>query len=257
VCRATASVNYFPFFVRVPDALANQSTIKEINMKQSKSVVLVHGSFVDGSGWKGVYQLLRSDGFEVIIVQNTTVTLEEDVAATKRAIALAKHPVILVGHSYGGAVISEAGNDPKVVSLVFITAFAPDRGESVGSLIANHVPDAPAPPILPPIDGFLLLDRDKFAQAFAADVRPELAAFMADSQVPWGVGALQGAITDPAWRSKPTFYLVATADEMIPPAAQRFMAKRAGSRVSEAAGSHAIYVAIPEAVASVIRQATE
>ena len=224
-------------------------------MSKSKSIVLVHGGFVDGSGREGVYQLLKKDGFEVIVVQNPTVTLAEDVAVTKRAIATAKGDVVLVGHSYGGVVVSEAGNDPKVKSLVYITAFAPDKGESVASLIANPAPGAPVPPILPPVDGYLFLDREKFAASFAADVRPDLAAFMADSQVPWGVEALQGAVTEPAWRAKPSFYLVAKNDGMIPPPAQRTMASRAGSQVTEAPGSHAIYVSNPEVVAEVIKQA--
>ena len=221
----------------------------------SKSIVLVHGGFVDGSGWEGVYHQLKKDGFEVIIVQNPTISLAEDVAVTKRAIASAKGDVVLVGHSYGGAVISEAGTDPKVKSLVYVTAFALDKGESVASLIANPAPGAPVPPILPPVDGFLFLDRQKFAASFAADVQPELASFMGDSQVPWGLAALEGAVTEPAWRSKPTHYLVATDDKMIPPPAQRQMAQRAGATVTEAPGSHAIYVSNPEVVADVIRQA--
>jgi pimeloyl-ACP methyl ester carboxylesterase len=219
------------------------------------SVVLVHGGFVDGSGWQAVYRILKHDGYEVTIVQNPTLSLADDVAVTRRAIAKQSGPVILVGHSYGGAVITEAGNDPKVASLVYITAFAPDKGESVQSLIANPPPGAPVPPILRPQEGFLFLDRDKFPASFAADVRPDEAAFMADSQAPWGVQALAGTVTTPAWRSKPSFYLVATTDKMIPPPAQRSMAKRAGATVVEAAGSHAIYVSKPKAVASIIEQA--
>ena len=226
-------------------------------MFNSKSIVLVHGGFVDGSGWEGVYQILKKDGFDVIVVQNPTVNLADDVAVTKRAIATAKGDVVLVGHSYGGVVVSEAGNDPKVKTLVYITAFAPDKGESVSSLIANPAPGAPVPPILPPVDGFLFLDREKFAASFAADVRPDLAAFMGDSQVPWGMEALQGAVSEPAWRSKPSYYLVAKDDGMIPPPAQRMMASRAGSHVTEAPGSHAIYVSNPKVVAAVIRQAAE
>lgn len=224
-------------------------------MSNSKSIVLVHGGFVDGSGWEGVYQILKKDGFEVIVVQNPTTTLADDVAVTKRAIAAAMGDVVLVGHSYGGVIVSEAGNDPRVTSLVYITAFAADKGESVSSLIANPAPGAPVPPILPPIDGFLFLDRDKFPASFAADVRPGLAPFMADSQVPWGLAFLQGAVTQPAWRSKPSWYLVATDDKMIPPDAQRAMAHRAGAQVTEAPGSHAIYVSNPDVVASVIQQA--
>jgi pimeloyl-ACP methyl ester carboxylesterase len=165
--------------------------------------------------------------------------------------------VILVGHSYGGAVITEAGNDPKVAGLVYITAFAPDRGESVSTLIKDPPSGAPIPPILPPQDGYLFLDRAKFPASFAADVDAERAAFMADSQVPWGVGALSGTISEPAWRTKPSWYLVATDDKMIPPSAQHFMSKRAGSTVVEAAGSHAIYVSQPNAVAALIEKAAK
>jgi len=219
------------------------------------TIVLVHGGFVDGSGWEDVYRILKKDGYRVSIVQNPTTSLADDVAATKRVIAEQKGPVILVGHSYGGAVITEAGNDLKVTGLVYITAFAPDRGESVAALIKDPPPGAPVPPILPPQEGFLALDKTKFAASFAADVAPEKAEFMANSQVPWGVVALNGAVTEPAWKSKPSWYLVATDDRMIPPAAQRAMSKRAGSSVVEVKGSHAVYVSQPEAVAELIRKA--
>jgi pimeloyl-ACP methyl ester carboxylesterase len=222
-----------------------------------KSIVLVHGGFVDGSGWEGVYKILKKDGYKVSIVQNPTVTLADDVAVTKRAIAAADGDVILVGHSYGGVVVTEAGTDPKVAGLVYITAFAPDHGESVGKLIANPPPSAPVPPILPPQDGFLSLDKAKFAASFAADVKPDVASFMAASQVPWGVAALKGEVTVPAWRTKPSWYLVATNDKMIPVNAQRMMAKRAGAKTVDQAGSHAIYVSKPEAVAAVIEQAAK
>jgi pimeloyl-ACP methyl ester carboxylesterase len=224
-------------------------------MSNSKSIVLVHGGFVDGSGWEPVYSILKTDGFEVIVVQNPTITLADDVAVTRRAIATAKKEVILVGHSYGGAVISEAGNDPKVVGLVYITAFALDKGESVASLLANPAPDASVPPLLPPVDGFLLLDREKFPASFAADVKPSLASFMADSQVPWGLDALQGAVSQPAWRSKPSWYLVTKDDKMIPPPAQRAMAERAAAEITETPGSHSIFLSNPEVVASVIKKA--
>ena len=224
---------------------------------ENLSVVLVHGGFVDGSGWQGVHQRLVNDGFEVIVVQNPTLSLEDDVAVTKRAIASAKHPVVLVGHSYGGVVITEAGSDPKVKSLAYIAAFAPDAGESVETLIANPAPGAPVPPILPPVDGFLALDQDKFAEAFAADVEPAIARFMADSQVPWGVTALAGKVSVPAWKSKPSTYLVATDDKMIPPPAQKAMAGRAGATVVEAKGSHAIYVSKPNEVVAAIQKAAE
>src|SRR5712672_2230092 len=219
-----------------------------------KNIVLVHGGLVDGSGWRGVYKALKKDGYTVAIVQNPTISLPDDVAVTKRAIAAQNGPVILVGHSYGGVVITEAGNDPKVAGLVYIAAFALDKGESVGSLIKNPVPGAPVPPILPPQDGFLFLDKVKFPAAFAADVDPEKAAFMADSQVPWGLGAISGTISEPAWRTKPSWYLVTTEDKMIPPDAQRAMSKRAGATVVEVKGSHAIYVSQPAAVAKLIEE---
>jgi len=220
-----------------------------------KNIVLVHGGFVDGSGWRGVYDLLTRDGYKVTIVQNPTASLADDVAFTRRAIAAQDGPTILVGHSYGGVVITESGADPKVKGLVYIAAFAPDNGESVSSLIANPPPGVSAPPILPPRDGYLFLDREKFAAAFAADVKPAQAAFMADSQVPWGVAALQGAVTTPAWKSRPSWYLVTADDHMIPPPAQRQMAARAGATVVETPGSHAIYVSNPRVVADLIEQA--
>lgn len=221
------------------------------------SVVLVHGGFVDGSGWEGVYQILRRSGHAVTVVQNPTISLADDVAVTTRALDQQTDQAVLVGHSYGGAVITEAGNHPKVAALVYITAFAPDRGESVNTLIADPPPGAPVPPILPPQDGFLFLDKEKFHASFAADVSTELAAFMADSQVPWGIDALAGQITEPAWRNKPTWYLIASEDRMIPPDAQRFMADRAGAIQVEAAGSHAIYVSRPEAVSALIEAAVK
>jgi pimeloyl-ACP methyl ester carboxylesterase len=219
------------------------------------TVVLVHGGFVDGSGWQGVYNLLRKDGYSVAIVQNPTLSLEDDAAVTRRIIDAQDGPVVLVGHSYGGAVITEAGNDPNVAALVYIAAFAPDKGESVNMLIEGFPQDGPAPPILPPQDGFLSLDREKFHDSFAADVDAELAAFMADSQVPWGVDALGGTISEAAWRNKPSWYLIATDDRMIPPPAQREMSGRAGATVEETAASHSLYVSQPEAVAAIIKKA--
>jgi pimeloyl-ACP methyl ester carboxylesterase len=231
--------------------------MSEVQSSATLTVVLVHGGFVDGAGWEGVYKLLRKDGYNVSIVQNPTLTLADDVAATRLVIAQAKGPVVLVGHSYGGVVITEAGNDPKVAKLVYIAAFAPDKGESVAKLIENPPPGAPVPPILPPQNGYLLLDKAKFAASFAGDVDAEKAAFMADSQVPWGVDALSGTISEPAWKTKQSWYLVATEDKMIPPPAQHFMSKRAGSTVVEVKGSHAIYVSQPKAVAAIIESATE
>jgi len=222
-----------------------------------KNVVLVHGGFVDGSGWADVHRLLTADGYKVTIVQNPTTSLADDVAVTRRALAAQDGPAILVGHSYGGVVISEAGTDSHVKGLVYVAAFAPDQGESVSSLIANPAPGASVPPILPPQDGYLFLDKAKFAAAFAADVAPKTAAFMADSQVPWGVTALAGQVTTPAWKARPSWYLVASDDHMIPPPAQRAMAARAGATVVETHGSHAVYVSQPKAVAALIEQAAE
>jgi pimeloyl-ACP methyl ester carboxylesterase len=221
------------------------------------TVVLVHGGFVDGSGWRGVYDRLKADGHRVSVVQNPTLSLDGDVAATKLVLDDIDGPVILVGHSYGGVVITEAGTDPRVAGLVYIAAFAPDQGESVNTLIADPPAGAPVPPILPPRDGFLFLDRARFHDSFAGDLSNEDAAFMADSQVPWGVDALGGAVSDPGWRSKPSWYLVATDDRMIPPPAQRAMAERAGASVTEVSGSHAVYVSEPSAVADLINAAVD
>ncbi len=228
-----------------------------MSKSQNFNVVLVHGGFVDGAGWEDVYSSLKRKGYQVSIVQNPTVSFADDVAATKLILDNQDKPTILVGHSYGGAVITEAGNHPKVARLVYITAFALDKGESVAKLIANPVPGAPAPPILPPQDGFLFLDKSKFQASFAADVDDDEAAFMADSQVPWGVAALGGEVTQPAWAKKPSWYLVASEDKMIPPDAQRFMAKRIGATTVEERGSHAIYVSKPEAVAALIENAAQ
>src|SRR6266540_3695892 len=222
-----------------------------------KNIVLVHGGFVDGSGWEGVYKTLKRDGYTVAIVQNPTISLADDVAVTRRTIANQDGPVILVGHSYGGVVITEAGNDPKVARLVYVAAFAPDKGESVSSLIKDPPPGAPVPPILPPQDGYLFLDKAKFPASFAADVEPGTAAFMADSQVPWGLDALNGTISEPAWKTKPSWYLLTTEDKMIPPDAQRAMSTRAGATVVELAGSHSIYVSQPQAVAALIETAAK
>ncbi|MFJ3841716.1 alpha/beta fold hydrolase [Streptomyces sp. NPDC090054] len=219
------------------------------------NVVLVHGGFVDGSGWQGVYDALTADGYHVSVVQNPTLSLEGDVAAAQQVIDRLPGPVTLVGHSYGGVVITEAGNHPKVNALVYIAAFAPDKGESVSTLIADPPPGAPVPPILPPDQGFLFLDRDKFVDSFAGDLPRAQAEFMADSQVPWGVDALGGTVSQPAWRTKRAWYLIATDDRMIPPPAQHAMSERIGAQTVEVAASHSVYVSQPDAVADLIRQA--
>lgn len=226
-------------------------------MATIRNIVLVHGGFVDGSGWQGVYDHLSADGYKVAVVQNPTLSLAGDVAATRQVLDGLDGPAVLVGHSYGGVVITEAGNHPAVAALAYIAAFAPDKGESVSSLIADPPPGAPVPPILPPQGGFLFLDRERFAASFAADVPEKLAAFMADSQVPWGIEALEGAVSEPAWQTRPSWYLVATDDRMIPPPAQRAMSERARAIVSETPGSHAVYVSRPAVVAAVIAQAAQ
>jgi pimeloyl-ACP methyl ester carboxylesterase len=223
----------------------------------SPTVVLIHGGFVDGSGWRGVYDRLRSQGHRVAIVQNPTVSLDGDVAATTQVLDELDGPAVLVGHSYGGVVVTETGNDERVAGLVYIAAFAPDKGESVNTLIADPPPGAPVPPILPPRDGYLFLDREKVAESFAGDLPSDEAAFMADSQVPWGLDALGGSVTEPAWRLKPSWYLVASDDHMIPPPAQRAMAERAGASVREVSGSHSVYVSQPQATADIIHAAVE
>ncbi|GAA1496545.1 alpha/beta fold hydrolase [Paeniglutamicibacter kerguelensis] len=219
------------------------------------TIVLVHGGFVDGAGWKPVYEELQRDGFDVRVVQNATKSLADDSAMTRQLIDGVEGPVVLVGHSYGGAVITEAGTHDKVAALVYVTAFAPDQGESVNTLIAGFPQDGPQPPILPPVDGYLFLDREKFHEAFAGDVSADEARFMADSQVPWGLEALGGNVSEAAWRAKPSWYLHVTEDRMIPPAAQASMAERIGATVVETPGSHAIYVSRPNVVADLIRSA--
>ncbi|RZU65226.1 pimeloyl-ACP methyl ester carboxylesterase [Microterricola gilva] len=221
----------------------------------SATIVLVHGGFVDGTGWRGVYDELRATGFDVRVVQNPTKSLADDAATTRDVLDTIDGPVVLVGHSYGGAVITEAGAHEKVAALVYVTAFAPDQGESVNSLLASFPADGPQPPILPPVNGYLFLDREKFAASFAADVSPAESAFMADAQVPWGLEALGGIVTEAAWRVKPSWYLHVSEDRMIPPVAQSSMAERIGATVSETPGSHAIYVSRPKVVADLIRTA--
>ena len=217
--------------------------------------MLVHGAVADGSGWQGVYDHLAADGYRVAVVQNPTLSLPGDVAATHQVLGGLDGPAVLIGHSYGGAVITEAGNHPNVAALAYIAAYVPDKGEPLGMLIEEAPAGAPAPPILPPQDGLLFLDRRKFAAAFAADVPDTLAAFMADSQVGFGVAALDGTVSEPAWRTKPSWYLATADDRMIPPAQQRAMSERAKAAVTETPSNHAVYVSHPAAVAQLIKQA--
>jgi pimeloyl-ACP methyl ester carboxylesterase len=217
--------------------------------------VLVHGGFADGSGWRDVYDLLTGDGYQVSVVQNPTLSLEGDAMATRMILDRQQGPTVLVGHSYGGAVITESGTHDRVAALVYICAFGPDTGESVNTLLQIFPADGPQPPILPPVEGFLFLDREKFHASFAGDLSAEQAAFMADSQVPWGVDALGGAISEAAWRSKPSWYLITNQDRMIPPDAQRTMSGRLGATVVELDASHSVYISQPGAVADLIKQA--
>lgn len=219
------------------------------------SIVLVHGAFVDASGWRPVYDILSGDGYEVLVVQNPTVTFRGDVEAVRNAIAQARSPVVLVGHSYGGAVITEAGNHESVRALVYLAAFMPEAGESVFDLASQEVPGAEPAPLLPPTDGFIRIDPAKFPAAFAADVDAAQTRFMAAAQVPWGLEAVQGKISTPAWREKPSYFLLATEDKMIPAEAQAMMAKRANAKITEIKSSHAVMMSRPEAVAAIIETA--
>ncbi|MDM4762811.1 alpha/beta hydrolase [Galbitalea sp. SE-J8] len=221
------------------------------------TVVLVHGAFVDGSGWQPVHDILIGDGLEVAVTQHSTRSLADDVTEVTQVIESRGGPVLLVGHSYGGVVITEMGTHPQVAGLVYVAAFAPDAGESVATMIADPDPGAPVPPIVPRTDGSLVLDRDRFHEGFAADLPAAEARFLADSQAPWGGAAVGTPVTEPAWRSKPSWYVVATDDRMIPPAAQQGMAARAGATVETVAASHAVYVSQPDAVAGLIRRAAE
>ncbi|GAA0547742.1 alpha/beta hydrolase [Rhizomicrobium palustre] len=219
------------------------------------SIVLVHGAFVDASGWKSVYDILTHDGYEVLVVQNPTVTLDGDVEATRQVIARATKPVLLVGHSYGGAVITEAGTDPKVKSLVYIAALAPDAGESVFELATRPVPGESGPPLLPPDDGFIIVDPAKFPTAFAQDVDISVTGFMAVGQVPWGLGAVQPKLTKAAWNDKPVHWMLTTQDHMVSPTTQRFMATRAKAKLTEIHSSHAVMLSHPKEVAAFIEAA--
>jgi pimeloyl-ACP methyl ester carboxylesterase len=223
-------------------------------MKQQISIVLVHGAFADGSGWEGVYGILKNNGYNVSVVGNPNTGLPDDVAAVKRVLARISGPVILVAHSYGGAIITEAGNDEKVVGLVYVAAFVPDAGEALLSLIQAG-PPAPNSGILPPEDGYVWYDKLKFHSGFCADLTEEKAEFMADSQLPVAASVFGTAIANPAWKSRPSWYVVATEDQTIPPDGQRFMAARAGATVTEAKGSHVVYISNPEAVVAVIEEA--
>ncbi|MFB6464900.1 alpha/beta fold hydrolase [Bradyrhizobium tunisiense] len=236
-------------------AMSITMALPAIAAEKTVSVVLVHGAFVDGSGWKDTYDVLANAGYEVLVVQQPTISLRDDVAETERVIAKARHPVVLVGHSYGGMVITEAGDNPKVRSLVYLAAFAPDAGESVSTLAEAPVPAGEHKAPLVAEGNYLLVDRDKFPASFAADVDIATTRFMGAAQLPWGLQAVQTKVDRVAWKTKPTYYMVTSEDHMIPPTAQRTMAKRSGAKVTEMKSSHAVMLSHPREVAAFIRSA--
>ncbi len=217
----------------------------------ARNVVLVHGAWADGSGWQGVHAILKAKGYKVSIAQIPLTSLADDVAATQRVLERQTGPTILVGHSYAGVVIGEAGGAANVSGLVYVSAFMPDAGESLLAMIAGGAP----PPLQPSKDGFLFFDPAVFPQAFANDLSAEQGAFLADAQIPVAAAAFNSSATKPAWKVKPSWYLVATDDHIIPAAAARAWAKRAGSTVVEIKGSHAVFISQPEAVAALIETA--
>jgi pimeloyl-ACP methyl ester carboxylesterase len=219
-----------------------------------KNIVLVHGAFADGSGWQAVYEVLRSKGYNVSVVGNPNTGLADDVAAVKRTLARIDGPAILVGHSYGGVIITEAGNDPKVAGLVYISAFVPAADEPLLSLLKSS-PPAPKAGIMAPEDGYVWYDKAKYHSGFCADIPAAQAAFLADSQVPVSASVFGATISSPAYKTKPGWYVLATQDETIVPDAQRFMSGRAGLKVTEVKGSHLVFMSQPKAVCDVIEKA--
>lgn len=218
-----------------------------------KNVVLVHGAFADGSGWEAVADILKKDGYTVSVVQHPETSYADDVRYTKAVIDRQPGPVVLVGHSYGGSVITEAGNDPKVSALVYIAAFAPDAGESPAQIEQSMPPATKA--IKPTNDGYFFVDPALFAADFAADVPVAKAEFMAVSQVLISADSFTSQIKSPAWKSKPSWYMVATDDRMINPEQERKMAKRANAKVVEVKASHSVYVSHPKETAKLIEEA--
>ena len=219
-----------------------------------RNVVLVHGAFADGSGWNAVARILERDGYHVTIVQPPETSLEEDVAATNRVLDMQDGPAVLVGHSYGGVIITQAGNNAKVSALVYVAAFQPDAGESLASLGASKPPASTA--VTPTPDGFLFIAPASFASDFAADVPAAQADFMARSQVPLSIRAASATVSTPAWKTKPSYAVIATQDRSLNPDLQRQMYKRSGTISTEIAASHAVYISQPAAVAAVIERAT-
>lgn len=241
-------------------ALVLLLTIVSINgafaQQKAKNIVLVHGAFADGSGWEGVYKILVKRGYNVSVVGNPNTGLADDVESVKRVLNRLDGPAILVGHSYGGAIITEGGSDKNVAGLVYVAAFVPDEGETLLKL-SQSGPPSPNSGILPPQDGYLWYDKSKFHSGFCADLSAEKAAFMYDSQIPLAASVFVATITKAAWKTKPSWYVVASQDQTIPPDGQRFMAKRANAKVTEVKGSHVVFISQPTAVADVIEAAAK
>lgn len=246
-------LTYFRFLIGVAFAAQLASSAPAVAADPVKNVVLVHGAFADGSGWGGVADILKKDGYSVTIVQPPETSLEEDVAATKRVLDAQDGPTVLVGHSYGGIIITAAGNNPKVKSLVYVAAFQPDTGESLASL-GDKMPAA-SKAVRPSPDGFLFLDQSLFHADFCADLPANQADLMARSQVGLSVKAATAPATAPAWRSKPVFAVVATQDRAINPELERFMYKRSKAETIELPASHAVYISRPAEVAALIEKA--
>ncbi|TFW20626.1 alpha/beta fold hydrolase [Duganella callida] len=219
------------------------------------NIVLVHGAFADGSGWKGVADILTAAGYHVSVVQHPDSSLSEDVAATRRVLDRQDGPAVLVGHSYGGTIITEAGNHPQVQALVYVSAYAPDAGEDPKALRALQ--PAPTSNIVQVGDGFIIRDPATFPDDFAADVPRDVARFMAISQVATATRALAAPVGAAAWRNKPSWYIVSAEDRIINPELQRYMARRANSKTVELKGSHAVFIAQPAAVARIIQEAAQ
>ena len=256
----SAAVLCMSFLLNKPSKNAEENILQKgnsIEAKIARNVVIVHGAFADGSGFKEVYRILTKNGFNVTIVQNPLTSLKDDVDATFRALDKQDGPTILVGHSWAGTVITEAGIHPKVVSLVYIAAFQPDKGETTGEL-ASSLPSAPENGILPPDEkGFVYFDKIKFHAGFAADLSQEDAAFMCASQVPIAVKCFTDVVHDAAWKTKPSYGIVATEDKAINPDIERNLYKRAGAKITEIKGNHVIFISQPNSVAKVIMNAAE
>lgn len=233
------------------------SAIISAQSPHAKNIVIVHGAFADGSGWEKVYHKLTRRGYNVTIVQTPLTSLEDDVAATQRAVDRQNGPVVLVGHSYGGVVITQAGSSPKVVSLVYVAAFLPDINETALSL-ASIIAPAPENGILPPDEkGFIYYDKAKFRSGFAAEQSPQKADFMYASQDPVSVKGFMTPITCAAWKTRPSYGIVATEDKCIDPGLERTMYRKANASIAEIKGSHTVFMSNPKAVASVIVKAAK